>query len=367
MEMTDTLASLNKDALVEIHRTLFGNVGDYARTPKQSYIDRILSAEPEKVADAIAAQHGKVPAPKAAAVSGDAATQLAALIQSLAGNSVNEDRVREIVNTALAEREPSRIIITPQSEVKIDAHTHPVFPKVLKLVAAGLNVLLVGPAGCGKTKLGEQVAEALAREFGTLHCTAGASESQLLGWLLPVAEGGRFEYVPSQFARLYEQGNSVFLLDEIDAADPNMLLVINGALANGHLHIPQRHKAPAITRGKDVAIIGAANTFGTGADMVYAGRNQLDGATLDRWYVVEMDYDAQLERQVIGDDREDKQLGEWILGVREKSRAAKLRRVVSTRMIQKAVAARRAGVDVAEIKHDLLAGWTRDELAKVGV
>ena len=44
---------------------------------------------------------------------------------------------------------------------------------------------------------------------------------------------------------------------------------------------------------------------------------------------------------------------------------ARLRRVVSTRTLQKAVAARQAGVPSEEVKRDLLAGWSRDELAKV--
>lgn len=37
----------------------------------------------------------------------------------------------------------------------------------------------------------------------------------------------------------YEEGG-VFLLDEVDAADANVLLVINQALANGHLPVPNR-------------------------------------------------------------------------------------------------------------------------------
>ena len=45
--------------------------------------------------------------------------------------------------------------------------------------------------------------------------------------------------------------------------------------------------------------------------------------------------------------------------------AAKLRRFVSTRTFQKAAAARMAGVPLKEVKADIFAGWTRDELAKV--
>jgi cobaltochelatase CobS len=39
-----------------------------------------------------------------------------------------------------------------------------------------------------------------------------------------------------------------------------------------------------------------ANTFGTGADRQYVGRNQLDESTLDRFRIgqIERDYDSEI-------------------------------------------------------------------------
>jgi len=279
----------------------------------------------------------------------------------------DEKELRKLIADEVAHAQPQKIVINEsvKTQVKILEGTHPMFEKVLRLATAGVNVLLVGPAGCGKTTLAHQVAKSLDRKYGSLHCTAGASESQLIGWLLPIGDGkkaGEFSYVASEFVRLYEEGNSVFLLDEIDAADPNMLLVINSALANGSLHVPQRYNNPHVVRGKNVSIIAAANTFGHGADMIYAGRNQLDGATLDRFYVVEMNYDTALEKRLAPEE-----VCGWAWQLRERAKTAKLRRVVSTRMIQKVAAAVSAGVKVEEAKRDVLAGWTRDELGKIGV
>lgn len=274
--------------------------------------------------------------------------------------------VRKLIAEAVSQMTPGKIILEPQAKpVVLKERCHAMFEKVLRLTRAGVNVMLVGPAGCGKTYLAEQLARSMKRTYGTLHCTSGASESQLIGWLLPVGASGAFTYVASEFVRLYEAGNSVFLLDEMDAADPNMLLVINAALANGSIHVPQRHKDPHVPRGKNVSIIAAVNTYGTGADTMYAGRNQLDAATLDRFYIVVMTYDAALEAEIVGTDANDKLLGEWVLNLRKDVEVGKVRRVVSTRTIQKAVAARRAGIPVGEIKADILSGWTRDELAKV--
>lgn len=271
-----------------------------------------------------------------------------AALPAASSQGVDEETLRKIVAEEYSRRNPEKIVInkTDGTTVKLDAHLHPMFKKVLALVAAGVNVLLVGPAGCGKTTMAELIAKALKRDYGALHCTAGASESQLTGWLLPVGKGrnaGEFTYVPSEFVKLYEKGNSVFLLDEIDASDPNMLLVINSALANGALHVPQRHDHPHVKRGKNAAIIAAANTYGSGADRVYAGRNQLDAATLDRFYVVEMDYDRELEAKLA-----PKNICEWAWRLRDAAKEAKLRRVVSTRMIQKVATAVEAGISLAD-------------------
>jgi MoxR-like ATPase len=279
------------------------------------------------------------------------------------------DVLRDWIKEAVAAAQPQKIVVDTAASVKAQVSilegTHPLFEKVLKLVVAGVNVLLVGPAGCGKTTLAHHIATALKRRFGMLSCTSGASESQLTGWLLPVGEGkkaGEFTYVPSEFVRLYEEGGSVFLLDEFDAADPNMLLVINSALANGSLHVPQRHGEPLVKRGKNSAIIAAANTYGQGADMIYAGRNQLDAATLDRFYVVEMDYDRALEARV-----GDKAACEWAWKLREQVKQHRIRRVVSTRTIMKVTAALGAGISMQDAKRDALAGWSKDELSKVGI
>jgi len=205
--------------------------------------------------------------------------------------------------------------------------THPAFRKVLELASQRLNVMLVGPAGCGKTYLAEKVAEALGLPFSSVSCSIGMSESQITGWLLPMGEGGSFEYVPAEFVNRYENGG-VFLLDEIDAADANLLVVLNSALANGYLFLPQRTDKPKAVKHDDFVLIAAANTFGNGADREYVGRNQLDAATLDRFRagVVMMDYDPSLEEALIPTD-----VLEWGRKIRQRIRELGLRRIMSTR------------------------------------
>jgi MoxR-like ATPase len=176
--------------------------------------------------------------------------------------------------------------------------------------------------------------------------------------------------MPASFLECYRYGG-VFLADEVDAADPNVLLVLNGALANGHIEVgglAANGEPVRVARHKDFVMLCAANTFGTGADAKYVGRGALDGAFLDRFYMVTVTYSERYERSLFaGHENADARLiGEWVLSVREKAEKAGLERIVSTRMIQKGIAAVLAGVALAEVKSDLLAGWSSDEKRAVG-
>jgi cobaltochelatase CobS len=281
--------------------------------------------------------------------------------------AIDESAVKRIVASAIAEialPRPIRIEIPDRPHVEIKS-AHPVFERVLRLVMAGDNVMLVGPAGCGKSHLCAQVAQALGRDYGFISGSAGVSESALTGWLLP-SDGGRFDYQPSEFVRLYETGNSVFLFDELDAMDSNMLLVVNAALANGHMSVPHRRGAPMVMRGPDCALMASANTWGNGASPIYAGRNQLDGATLDRWTAVPMDYDRDVESTIADGMGLDHGTRNRIWRLRDAVREKELRRIVSTRAIQRAARMQSIGDSPDQIMAALTLGWTRDELSKVG-
>jgi len=279
---------------------------------------------------------------------------------------IDVNTVRTIVREELANGRPAAQMFEvklPDGTVRpVEGKTHQEFAKVLMLAAARRNVLLIGPAGSGKTHLAEQIACALDLQFSHIACSAGMSEGQLLGRLVPTGEAGRFEYVRSDFVKCYEEGG-VFLFDEIDAADANTLLVINSALANGRMAVPNRPGNPVAIRHPDFVCIAAANTYGTGATRQYVGRNQLDESTLDRFRIgqIEMDYDAQVEAALCPDDA----LRNRLVGYRQKVRAAGLRRVVSMRFVRDAFLMSQVGFSDAEIDRALFMGWSVDEVGKV--
>ena len=375
-----TINDLDKSALILLAKKLDLALGDYARKPKkvifesitehyypeiiQGAIDALVDEGEFSVEDETDTTAEVAEVKQTQAKMSDDLAGAMALLELLKGSKggIDEDAVRKIVHNEVSKIAPRELIITRPdlTQYKTTGHVRPEFQKILRKASCGINVLLVGPAGCGKTHLAHQVAEAMGREFASVSCTAGMSESALQGWLLP-SEGGAFEYVPSDFVTMYENGG-VFLFDEIDAADPNTLLFVNQALANGGFNLPQRKGKTYVKRHENFVCIGAANTYGTGSNMVYSGRERLDESTLDRFRagIVKLGYDIQFEKQAV-----HAEVFEWCLNVRAKIEASRLNRVMSTRFMLDATKLIQAGESLQEIKDTFFIGWKDEEKSKV--
>lgn len=240
---------------------------------------------------------------------------------------------------------------------------HPLFKHVCSLVNAREEVFLWGPTGCGKSHICKQVAESLGLRFAFISCTAGMSEGQIGGRLLPVGKNGTFEYVISEFVDCYENGG-IFLLDEVDAADANVLLLINSALANGHMAVSNRPKAPYAVRHPDFVCMAAANTVGTGADRMYSGRNKLDAAFMERFGIGKtlMGYDEAVETELCPDTALRNQLLKYRKAILEH----RLERAMSTRfMIKSYKMVTYYGWVMDDVDRAFFSGWRDDEVNKV--
>jgi len=181
------------------------------------------------------------------------------------------------------------------------ARSHAMLGKLLPLLGAvspatgkRLNLMLVGPAGTGKTTLASQAAEAFGVPFGTVNGSAGLTEGRLLGTMTPNLSTGEQVYAPSQLVRCYRDGG-VYLMDEIDAMDENVMLSVNNLVDSIKWQGPD---GQWIARHADFYLLSAANTFGLGANRLYSGRTQLDASSVDRWFQVEVGYDQALERSI---------------------------------------------------------------------
>lgn len=201
--------------------------------------------------------------------------------------------------------------------IQLEGLFHEKFEHILQLVTVNIPTLLVGPAGSGKNHTLEQVAESLGLDFW--FSNAITQEFKLTGFI--DANG---KYHETQFYKAFKNGG-LFFLDELDASIPEVLLILNSAIANRYFDFPTGR----VEAHEDFRVVAAANTMGTGADNLYTGRNQLDAATIDRFAQVMFDYDNEVEKQLSSND----DLFTFVTKARDAIKEAGLRYTVSMRSI----------------------------------
>lgn len=278
--------------------------------------------------------------------------------------SVTSDDVRRIVREEMPLRhseggkkaKPTVIEIRkPDCDpVQIEGLVHSEFSHVLKMSPVE-NVMLVGGAGSGKTTIARQVAKALGLPF--YFTGAVQHEAKLLGFINPHGK-----YVETAFYRAWTQGG-VFLMDEMDASDPQALLAINASLDCNLCDFP----CGVVEKHKDFHFIGASNTFGKGATMDYIGRNVQDEAGRSRWYYIGIDYDEAMEEAIaLSFAPAEIALG-WCKYVRSVRKAVENlceRHVVSPRTTIKGVKALSLGIPRDKVENAVLWHGMDDERKK---
>lgn len=285
---------------------------------------------------------------------------------------INEKRVSEIANrvsnevyTARREQEmplkdqlaelgihPTPVTVevkAPKKETKKVDNQHFLFPHVLKCLVARVNVALVGPAGSGKTSMVHNAANALDLPFYSKSVSAQTGVHEFFGY-----QDANGKFVRTLFREAYEKGG-VFLVDEFDAGNPNVLAALNQATANGSCAFPDK----MVDKHKDFIAVMAGNTFGTGATAEYVGRNKIDAATLDRFVFIEVPYDETLEMALATDK-------EWCRKVqqfRAQAEKKKVKCIISPRATFNGQAMLAAGMEEDFVlKTTVFKGLSEDEI-----
>lgn len=149
-----------------------------------------------------------------------------------------------------------------------------------------IPVYLAGEAGTGKNYTLEQISWELGLEF---YFTNSVQQEYKLTGFIDV--GG--VYHETEFYKAFKNGG-IFFLDEMDASIPEVLVLLNAAIANRYFEFPNGK----IKAHKNFRVVAAGNTVGSGADELYTGRLVLDQATLDRFAIIDFDYDRNIEMHI---------------------------------------------------------------------
>lgn len=308
------------DAWTNEARELLGKADEMFDAVKRVYEKKVSESKSESPAPAI-------PTPAPAPQAGGLGTQLETImLKVLAEQSV--DKVIDMAKPMLEQHIKETFgvlpqvheVVTPAGKVEVVGTVHERFDTVLNLVNADIPVFLTGAAGTGKNVLCKQIAEAMQLEF--YFSNAVTQEYKLTGFI--DANG---TYHATQFYEAFTKGG-LFMLDEMDASIPEVLIILNAAIANRYFDFPTGR----VQAHENFRLIAAGNTFGTGADIEYTGRFQLDAASLDRFALVEIDYSPAIEEAIANGDTE---LVEFVRTFRTACAEAGIKHLATYRSIER--------------------------------
>ena len=258
-----------------------------------------------------------------------------------------KDRLNNFIKETYGQLPQRLTIVKEDVEYDKTGIFHKDFEKILKLVNMNLPVMLTGGAGAGKNFMLEQVANALGLDF--YYTSTITQEYKLTGFI----DGGG-NYHETEFYKAFTQGG-VFMLDEIDASIPECLVILNGAIANGYFDFPTGREIA----NENFRVVCAGNTVGLGADLVYTGRNVIDGATLDRFVLVEIDYDPRIEENLC----QDESLRSFLYDIRKSVKSNHINHIIGMRCFKYAYQMLVNGFDKEFIvKSVILKGLQKDDI-----
>lgn len=224
---------------------------------------------------------------------------------------------------------------------------HEQYETIKSCLACNIPVYLAGPAGSGKNFTVEQIAEEMGWEF--YFSNSVQQEYKLTGF---IDAGGDFH--DTEFYKACTSENEcVFFLDEMDASIPEVLVLLNAAIANGYFEFPTGR-----VDFDNVHFVAAGNTVGSGADEMYTGRMVLDQATLDRFAIIEFDYSRKVEMSIT---KNNVQLVDFIHALREDAELKGIRATFSYRCMAMITKLEADGMDIkVALKITVLKGMDKD-------
>ena len=150
----------------------------------------------------------------------------------------------------------------------------------------GKNIMMTGPAGCGKTMAAKALTNSLSRpEF---YFNLGATQdprATLIGNTHFSKKDGTF-FSEALFVKAIQTEGAIILLDELSRAHPEAHNILMTVLDEGqrYLRLDEADGAPTIKVADGVTFVATANIGNE-----YTATRVMDRALLDRFIIVEMD------------------------------------------------------------------------------
>jgi len=231
---------------------------------------------------------------------------------------------------------------------------------LVRSAVRGKNIMMTGPAGCGKTMSAKALVTSLDRP--DFYFNLGATQdprATLIGNTHFNKDSGTY-FTESLFVKAIQTENAVILLDELSRAHPDAWNILMTVLDEGqrYLRLDEADGQATIKVAKGVTFIATANIGNE-----YTATRVLDRALLDRFTQIEMD--------VLNKEQEEVLLGGLYQNVKEEliSNVAELAFITRTESSSEegrlsTHISTRATVEIASLLYD---GFTLSEAAEVAV
>ena len=190
-------------------------------------------------------------------------------------DNTDHTAIKDFIHKGSVQLKPNELVMT---ELK--------WKYLIRSAVRAKNIMMTGPAGCGKTMAAKALVKSLDRP--DFYFNLGATQdprATLIGNTHFDKNKGTF-FSESAFVKAIKTPNAVILMDELSRAHPDAWNILMTVLDQGqrYLRLDEAEGSPIVKVADGVTFIATANIGNE-----YTSTRVMDRAILDRFVTIEMD------------------------------------------------------------------------------